>query len=114
LFVVLAVTFASAQNNSQTSIPKKEHYRVLSYGNDNPMLLEKAMYHANLDSLRFINERRKLKVEGTNLVLELFSANELLETYKRPIHPLNIANAATARKYILRIDSGVLTVVPQK
>jgi hypothetical protein len=96
------------------SAEEKRTLRIINPNNEDPLWAEKAMYHANIDSLRFVSERRRLPIEGTALVLELFSAEELLTEYKKPIHPLNIKDPAKARKYKLRLDNGMFTPIPVK
>lgn len=103
-----------AQTTKPAATKKKEHYRIINNGSDDPLWVEKAMYHANMDSLRFVNERRRIPIEGTSLVLELYSAQELLTEHQKPIHPLNITDATKARKYKLRLDNGLFTAIPVK
>lgn len=103
VFFICSAVFS--QNNSTEPAVKKELYRVINTGSDNPAMLYKALNHCHLDSLRFLNERRQLAVEGTTLVLELFSANELLERYGKPVSLLTIKDPAKARKVKLKINS---------
>jgi len=82
----------------------KEHYRLLNPKGDFSLNYEKALTRASLDSLRFVEKRRQIPIEGTNMVLELFSAKELLEKYQKPILPINIADASKAQKVKLRMN----------
>lgn len=95
---------------------KKENYRFINENFESTLHYEKAMTHTDLDSLRFLNERRRIPLDGTTMYIELFSANELLERYKKPISPLTIKNPATARKVKLTFASNnySLVVVPEK
>lgn len=115
LFFLLSSCLIAQNKNSADPLKKKEHYRVISNGNDDPQIVVKALYHSNLDTLRFVNERRRLPVLGTSLVLELYSGQELLDLYRKPVHPLNIANPLQAKKYALKLtDNGIIEAVPQK
>ncbi|MGZ3894124.1 MAG: hypothetical protein ACXVC8_06930 [Bacteroidia bacterium] len=75
---------------------------------------EKAMVHADLDSLRFVSERRRIPVDGTTIMIELFSADELWERYKKPISPLNIKDPSKCRKVKVKLANAphYLAVVP--
>ena len=113
-FCLLFSGLVCAQNTTANPTKKKEHYRIINNGNEDPIWVEKAMYHANIDSLRYVHERRRLQIEGSTLVLELYSADELLAEYKKPVSALNISDPAKARKYKLRLNNGMFTVVPVK
>lgn len=95
---------------------KKEHYQIINQNFEFTLFYEKAMTHTDLDSLRFLNERRQVPVEGTTIFIELFSAQELFDKYQKPISPLTIMNPAKARKVKLKLASNnySLLVVPDK
>ena len=100
---------------SQSGIAqKKAHYRIINESSEPTAIFEKAMLNTDLDSLRFIGERRKIPVDGSNLFIELYSANELFESYKKIISPLNIKNPSAARKVKLKLspDRKYLRVLP--
>ncbi|MBX7242025.1 MAG: hypothetical protein K1X92_09775 [Bacteroidia bacterium] len=68
----------------------KAHFRILENGNEvatAPFL--ESLETINLDYLRFIDERRTIPVENTAWIVELFSANELLTLYNKPVSPMN-------------------------
>lgn len=88
----------------------KEHYRILNPNMEFSLNYEKALYHARLDSLRFKDERRRLPIEGTTMVLELFSAQELLDTYKKPISPMTKTNPKSAPKIGVRINQNTKNI----
>jgi hypothetical protein len=119
LFFCLALFFSNcffSQNNSNASIPKKkDHYRIINNGSDDPLWYEKAMSHAQgMDSLRFLSQRRHISIQGTSLVLELFSAQELLDTYGKPISLLTITDPSKARKVKIKLNSkNMIEVVGQ-
>jgi hypothetical protein len=102
-FFVFSSFLFSQSNSAEPSAKKKEHYRIINNGSDSPLNLEKLLPGASLDSLRFLNERRQIAVEGTSLVVELFSAQELLNDYKKPVSQLTINDPAKARKVKIRL-----------
>ena len=71
---------------SQTRI-LKTHYRIINETGDFSLDYEKALAHTPLDHLRYMDARRQIPIEGTHLIVELFSANELLENYGKPVSP---------------------------
>src|ERR1700757_156321 len=71
---------------------QKNHYRIINENSEFSLNYEKALAHTQLDNLRYLDSRRQIPVEGTKISIELFSAQELLENYGKPISPL------TARK----------------
>ena len=93
---------------------KKEHYHLINDNFEFTLAYEKAMTHTDLDSLRFLNERRLVPVNGTTIFIELYSAQELYDWYRKPISPLNIKDPLTARKVKLKLadNNYSLIVVP--
>jgi hypothetical protein len=102
LFLFVASNSVNAQKD------KKEHYKIINKYSESTDLLEKSLYHSQLDSLRFLNERRYLPVSGTKLVLELFSAQELKEKYAKEISPITIRDKSKAKKVTLVISSAAV------
>ena len=104
-----------AQNVSGVSpIKKKEHYKIINVGNDNPLVFEKVVCtFQGLDSLRFLNERRHIAIEGTSLILELFSAQELFNFYGKPVSILTIKDGSVKRntKVILSTKNTFETII---
>ena len=84
---------------------KKEHYRLLNPMSEFSLNYEKALTRASFDTLRFVSQRRQIQIEGTTMSVELYSAKELQEIYKQPIHPLNITDASKAKKVKLKMNS---------
>jgi hypothetical protein len=113
LVAFLFCSFAFAQNSAGTNPPKKkEHYRFINDAGEDPLIYEKAMSKSAMDTLRFLNSRRHIPLVGSKIILELFSAQEMFEMYKKPISPFAIKNEATARKIKLRVNSqGAFEVV---
>jgi hypothetical protein len=89
---------------SQDDKKPKEHYRIINPNMEFSLNYEKALYHARLDSLRFKDQRRQLPIEGTTIIVEIFSAQELLDTYKKPISPLTKSYSKNAKKIGLRLN----------
>lgn len=94
----------SAQN-------QKQHYRVFSTSGENTLAVEKSISKAYLDSLRFLNQRRQIQVLGTNTVVELFSAQELMDTYQKQIAPNTIMDPSKARKVKFKLNSNYDMIV---
>ena len=94
--------------------PKKEHFRILNPNMEATLGYEKAMVHADLDSLRFISKRRQIPCDGTSIIIELYSADELWSRYQKPISPLNIKDPQMCRKVKVKLAQApyYLTVVP--
>lgn len=68
----------------------KAHYRILENGNEvtsAPFI--PSLETIDLDYLRFTDARRTIPIENTEWIVELFSGNELLSLYNKPISPLN-------------------------
>ena len=100
LMFLMSFSFLKAQDAK-----KKEHYLLLNPLSEFSLNFEKALTRASLDTLRFVNQRRQIPLEGTTMLVELYSAKELLEIYKKPIHPLNINDASKAKQVKLKMNS---------
>jgi gliding motility-associated-like protein len=74
----------------------KVHYRVINESFESSLKYEKALEHTFLDNLRYLDSRRQIQVEGTQISIELFSAEELLASYGKPISPLTARKSAVA------------------
>ncbi len=109
LFLLLSCLFGIAQ--SQTY---KHHYTILNSDMESSLICEKALSHTQVDQLRFMNERRQIPVEGTHLIIELFSAQELLIAYGKPISPLTIKNPLDATNASFKVGENnyALEILP--
>src|SRR6185312_10743866 len=87
--LLLVGYFSTAQQTVQ-----KTHYRIINEGFDFTLTYEKALEHTQLDNLRYLDSRRQIPVEGTKISIELFSAQELLEKYGKPISPLTATKSS--------------------
>jgi hypothetical protein len=112
---LLVLIMAGFFVKGQTSV-RKEHYQFVNKNVESTLYYEKAMTHTDLDSLRFLNKRRLIPIEGTTVFIELYSAEELLEKYKQPISPLTIKDPSKARKVSLKLarNNYSMIVVPEK
>ena len=72
----------------------KSHYRIINDGFEASLKYEKALEHTFLDDLRYLDTRRQIQIEGTQISIELFSAQELLANYGKPISPLTDRKSA--------------------
>ena len=114
LFIFLFLTtffFSKAQLQE-----KKIHYKIINPAVEQTLVYEKALYNTDLDGLRFLNESRIIPIEGTYILIELFSAKELQKKYGKEISPLTITNSVSVRniKFKLAQDKLSLLVVPNK
>ena len=92
---------------------KKVHYAFINPAMEQTLVYEKALYNTDVDGLRFLNERRVIAIEGSYILIELFSANELLKAYGKEISPLTITNAVSVRsvKFKLAENKSNLTII---
>jgi hypothetical protein len=109
LSLLLVCFFPKAQETQ-----KKVHYIIHNPAVESALKYEKALYHTDLDGLRFLNGRRIIPVEGSFITIELFSANELLKSYGKQISPLTITNSVSPRniKFKMAENKMSLIVVP--
>lgn len=115
LFVfVLLACFAGISQSNSASQKNKEHYRIINANQEDDLRYVKAMTKASVDSLRFLNERRQIPISGTTMVLELYSAQELKDTYGKPVSLLTIKDPAKARKVAVRLGKDGLIEVFEK
>ena len=88
-----------AQSNQKT----KSHYSIINPNNENQDIIIKAITHTDLDSFRFVDKRRLISIDGTNIQLELYSGNELLNLYGKQISPNNEIYSKKSEKITLKI-----------
>ena len=81
----------------------KSHYTIINPKNENQDIIIKAITHTDLDPCRFVDKRRILQIEGTNIQLELYSGNELLDLYGKPISPNSQFFSKNQEKITLKI-----------
>jgi gliding motility-associated-like protein len=74
---------------------QKNHYSIINKDFEFTLPYEKALEHTQLDNLRYLDSRRQVPVEGTKIIIELFSAQELFTSYGKPISPF------TAKKSVV-------------
>jgi hypothetical protein len=94
----------------------KKHYNIFSSNeNEDLTLFEQALTnYSELDQFRFLNQRRTIKFSGTNVSIELFSANELLTDYGKVIAPLTIMPGTFYKPvdFMITDNDEILTVFP--
>ena len=94
----------------------KKHYNIFSSNeNEDLTLFEQALTnYSELDQFRFLNQRRTIKFSGTNVSIELFSANELLTDYGKVIAPLTIMPGTFYKPldFMITNNDEILTVYP--
>jgi hypothetical protein len=94
----------------------KKHYNITSsFENEDFTLYEQALNnYSELDQFRFLNQRRTIKFSGTNVSIELFSANELLADYGKEIAPLTIMPGTFYKPvdFMITNNDEFLTVYP--
>ncbi len=92
--VSFLLTFVYSVSAQETV--NKTHYRIINENFESTLNYEKALEHTQLDNLRYFNKRRQIPIEGTGIIIELFSAEELLYSYGKPISPLTIKDISNA------------------
>lgn len=104
---------ASAQ---EQQVIVKKHYNLYSSDvNDDLTLFDQAIKnYSDLDQFRFLNDRRTIKFSGTNVSIELFSANELFAQSGKLIAPLTILPGSMYRpvEFMITSNDDILTVFP--
>jgi hypothetical protein len=94
----------------------KKHYNIFSSNeNEDLTLFEQALTnYSELDQFRFFNQRRTIKFSGTNVSIELFSANELLTDYGKEVAPLTIMPGTFYKPvdFMITDNDEILTVYP--
>jgi hypothetical protein len=97
-------------------VAMKKHYNIFSsIENEDLTLFEQALTnYSELDQFRFLNQRRTIKFSGTNVSIELFSANELLLDYGKDIAPLTIIPGTFYKPvdFMITNNDEFLTVYP--
>ena len=97
-------------------VAMKKHYNIFSSNeNEDLTLFEQALTnYSELDQFRFLNQRRTIKFSGTNVSIELFSANELLTDYGKVIAPLTIMPGTFYKPvdFMITDNDEILTVFP--
>jgi len=108
LFLVLSGFFGVAQQQIS-----KSHYQIINPAFEYTLNYEKALSHTQLDGLRYLNSRRRINIEGTQISIELYSAKELLDVYGKLISPLTIQNPIEGQdvKFALSKDNYKLRVI---
>lgn len=118
VFLALMFCFSLTSNllaQDQVEVMKK-HYNIFSSNeNEDLTLFEQALTnYSELDQFRFLNQRRTIKFSGTNVSIELFSANELLTDYGKVIAPLTIMPGTFYKPldFMITNNDEILTVYP--
>jgi hypothetical protein len=118
VFFALIFCFSLTSNllsQDQVKVMKK-HYNIFSSNeNEDLTLFEQALTnYSELDQFRFLNQRRTIKFSGTNVSIELFSANELLTDYGKVIAPLTIMPGTFYKPvdFMITNNDEFLTVYP--
>lgn len=93
-FILLSFFFLF---NVEAQAQTKSHFRILENGVEvQNALCEQAVASLDMDKFRYIDTRRQIAVQGTNLVVELLSGNELWTIYQKIVSPNNILAAQDA------------------
>lgn len=112
LIFFLALTFFS-----QSTYGQSKHHFLLK---QNGQVIEHAHYYSeinqvHLDEFRFMTIRRVLPIEGTDITVELLSAQELLDVYQKPLSPLTKSDNQDSRqvKFVSQPNGGIKLIVIQ-
>jgi hypothetical protein len=99
----------------QTVVMKKHYELLSSVENEDLTLYQQALSnYSELDQFRFLNNRRTIKFSGSNVSIELYSANELLTDYGKQVAPLTIMPNTFYKpvEFMITTNDDVLTVFP--
>jgi hypothetical protein len=99
----------------QTVVMKKHYELSSSIENEDFTFHEQALSnYSELDQFRFLNNRRTIKFSGSNVSIELYSANELLADYGKEIAPLTIMPGTFYKPvdFMITTNDDILTVFP--
>jgi len=90
---------------------EKAHYVLKTErGDANLVDIQTALSkRGSLDGFRFLNARREIVISGTGVVVELFSAKELLDLYGKAVSPLTISDeSGVANIEFVLTENGLL------
>ena len=107
LFFLLISGFSGIAQQSRNKV----HYKFINPALEQTLKYEKALTQMQLDEFRFMNERRQISIEGTSLIVELFSAQELLISYGKAISPLTIKNPINAPNVSFKLAKNNYTLL---
>lgn len=116
-FALVFCMFLSAKviAQDQTVVMKKHYELSSSIENEDFTLYEQALSnYSELDQFRFLNNRRTIKFSGSNVSIELYSANELLTDYGKEVAQLTIMPNTFYKpvEFMITTNDDVLTVFP--
>lgn len=116
-FALIICPFSISKLHAQSQdVVIKQHYLLSSTteGEDLTLFEQALSNYLDLDQYRFLNHRRTIKFSGTNVSIELFSADELLTQYGKQISPLTIMTGTFYKPvdFMITNNDEVLTVFP--
>lgn len=120
IIVFFALIFSMSLSNSILAqdqvVAIKKHYNLSSSSeNEDLSLYEQALNnYSEFDQFRFLNNRRTIKFSGSNISIELYSANELLAQYGKEIAPSTIMSGTFYKPvdFMITANDDVLTIFP--
>lgn len=104
-FFFLSTNIIFSQDN------RKAHFSILSKGKNIPEEITRAIESVQWESYRFIDKRRQIPIEGGEFILELYSANELLEKYGRQVDPRNKLFVDSGDAYLIQEAKGNIRII---
>lgn len=114
--LILSILVSSNSHAQDQQVFVKKHYILNSEDvNADFTLYEQAITNfSELDQFRFLNQRRTIKFSGTNVSIELFSANELQSEYGKEIAPLTIMPGTFYKPvdFMITVNDDILTIFP--
>lgn len=91
VLLLISGTTAFAQDKA------KSHYIIHNPDPNIPIsAYQEAIEKKDLDSFRFYDTRRTIKIADSQTTIEIFSAKELLDLYGKPISPFTIKDPSKA------------------
>ena len=90
LFIGFCQYFSAQVYTYQNST--KKQYEIINAENSElkDRIYQAAFDYGKFDELRFLDKRREVKIEGTEVTVILYSAQELLDSYGKKISPFTI------------------------
>lgn len=114
---IFTLTFLFSIHLSASAQNAKPHFVIINP--DKPaetQVYYDALKEFDFASYRFLTKRRTIKFSKSNVTLELYSANELLDLYKKPINPNTLMDDKAKKEieFYLEPNSGKIMVITKK
>lgn len=109
---LLSVFFFAFQSFSFAQ-GSKPHYVVNNAGTETAKYYQ-LLDNFNFDQYRLLDKRRTVKFMNSAITVDLYSAQELKDTYQKAISPLTIMDNTIKNDIIFLMNGGKVQIVPLK